>query len=153
MEDLPTIENDNRNSELFPWENPSLGYFRRFWDTAVGVIFKPWQTFARMPVTGGYLRPWCPFFRGCRFPQFEGSGSKLPFKSGGKPHALQNRFADTAVSRRSGDSGKSRESNHSIFPSLPSSPSSPLSRFPRPSRPSRFPSKFPFPLQPLFTIH
>ena len=51
-------ENANTETATFPWENPSLGFFRRFWDTCVGVVIRPWRAFKQMPVAGGYLRPW-----------------------------------------------------------------------------------------------
>ena len=54
------LKNDDQNDPTapFPWENRSLGIFRRFWDTCVGAVFNPWHTFKRMPPAGGYLLPW-----------------------------------------------------------------------------------------------
>jgi len=41
----------------FPWEDESLGMLQRFWRTSIGIFTAPWKTFARMPVSGGYVKP------------------------------------------------------------------------------------------------
>jgi len=40
-----------------PWENESLGVVQRFWQTCVGIFTDPWETFTKMPTSGGYGKP------------------------------------------------------------------------------------------------
>ena len=58
MNPLPDNDRQNEPTPSFPWENSSLGIFRRFWDTSVGALFTPWRIFKRMPHVGGYSLPW-----------------------------------------------------------------------------------------------
>ena len=66
--DAPDLPNSGGNEEIaatIPWENGSLGIVQRIWQTFVGVLTNPWKTFAQMPISGGYGKPFLFMLLSC----------------------------------------------------------------------------------------